>query len=268
MKHYLIYQIRNKLNNKIYIGKHITKNINDSYMGSGTYLQNAINKYGIENFEKTILFECASEEEMNAKEAEIVNEQFLARDDVYNINKGGNGGWFYVNKTGKNVSEKSILAAKKHLLKGLRKYIEQRKTNSEIDKYYRQRLSEGLKLRYQSTIHPSLGTHLSESAKHKIHLAHTRLNYQKGEKNSQYGKISIYNTITFEQKKINKNDQIPDGWERGHFYKATPEELQKRKWLVEQIKKLNPKSSVTIRVKLDKLQELYKKLLAKYEISV
>ena len=41
-----------------------------------------------ENFEKTILFECSSEIEMNAKEAEIVNEDFIARDDVYNIELG------------------------------------------------------------------------------------------------------------------------------------------------------------------------------------
>lgn len=39
---YLIYQIRNKTNNKIYIGKHQTNNKNDEYMGSGKYLRYAI----------------------------------------------------------------------------------------------------------------------------------------------------------------------------------------------------------------------------------
>lgn len=97
MKYYLIYQIRNKLNGMIYIGKHTTKRKNDSYMGSGLRIQYAIKKYGIENFEKTILFECASAEEMNAKEAEIVNEDFIARDDVYNIKLGGDGGWDHFN---------------------------------------------------------------------------------------------------------------------------------------------------------------------------
>jgi len=43
------------------------------------------------------LFECASFEEMNKKEAEIVNKEFLARDDVYNICLGGAGGWDYLN---------------------------------------------------------------------------------------------------------------------------------------------------------------------------
>ena len=73
-------------------------------MGSGLRIQRAIKKYGVENFEKTILFECSSVEEMNAKEAEIVNEEFIARDDVYNIKLGGEGGWDYVNASGSNMN--------------------------------------------------------------------------------------------------------------------------------------------------------------------
>ena len=92
----------------IYVGKHITDNKDDNYMGSGLRIKYAIKKYGIENFEKTILFECASIDEMNAKEAEIVNEDFIARDDVYNIKLGGDGGWDYLNSTGLNHSGKFL----------------------------------------------------------------------------------------------------------------------------------------------------------------
>jgi hypothetical protein len=63
-------------------------------------LRRAIKKYGEENFKREILFECSSREEMNAKEAELVNENFLKRDDIYNLQVGGGGGFDYINKNG------------------------------------------------------------------------------------------------------------------------------------------------------------------------
>ena len=42
---YLIYKITNLLNGMIYIGKHHTTDINDSYMGSSVWLKASIKKH-------------------------------------------------------------------------------------------------------------------------------------------------------------------------------------------------------------------------------
>jgi len=101
--HYIIYKITNKINGKIYIGKHQTKDLNDGYMGSGKRLGLAIEKYGIENFEKKILFQFDNEADMNAKEAELITEEFVKEDTNYNLCPGGKGGWGYINSEGLNL---------------------------------------------------------------------------------------------------------------------------------------------------------------------
>lgn len=90
--HYLIYKITNLINNKIYIGKHKTMYKDDDYMGSGNLIKMAIKKYGIENFKKDILYELQTEFEMNEKEIEIVNEEFVRLHSNYNLMPGGQGG--------------------------------------------------------------------------------------------------------------------------------------------------------------------------------
>lgn len=88
-KFYTVYQITNLINDKIYIGVHCTNKLDDKYYGSGKSIKNAIKKYGKENFKKEILFIYDNIEEMISKEEDIVTEQFVNRNDTYNINLGG-----------------------------------------------------------------------------------------------------------------------------------------------------------------------------------
>lgn len=94
---YTIYKITNQIDGKFYIGSHKTRDLNDSYMGSGKYLKRAIEKYGIDNFKREILFVFSNQDEMYAKEAEIVNEDFLVTENTYNLKIGGFGGWDHIN---------------------------------------------------------------------------------------------------------------------------------------------------------------------------
>ena len=149
--HYTIYKITNKANGKIYIGKHQTEDLNDGYMGSGKRLKDAIKHYGMDNFEKKILFQFDNETDMNAKEAELVTESFVNEDSNYNMCPGGNGGFGYIN-------------------------------NSGISKFKGKRHTEETKLKILKS--REYYTH-SEETKQKISQANDRTNKSRGEKTSK-----------------------------------------------------------------------------------
>ena len=98
--HYYLYEVKNKLNGKIYVGVHKTDNLEDGYMGSGKIILQAIEKHGVENFEKTILEFFPDAETMFQRESEVINEEFLSRDDTYNLRRGGMGGFDWINSSG------------------------------------------------------------------------------------------------------------------------------------------------------------------------
>lgn len=87
--YYTVYRTVNLINNKEYIGIHKTKNLNDGYLGSGYNIMKAIKLYGKENFRKEILFIFYNSEDMINKEYELVNEEYVKREDTYNLVSGG-----------------------------------------------------------------------------------------------------------------------------------------------------------------------------------
>jgi hypothetical protein len=101
------YKTTNKIiNGKCYIGTHKTKDLDDGYMGSGTYLKRAIEKNGLEAFSKEILHVFDNPEAMFAKEAELVTVDFLMNENTYNLKVGGCGSFQFINAN--NLSIRNI----------------------------------------------------------------------------------------------------------------------------------------------------------------
>lgn len=92
MKFHYVYQTKNNVNGKTYVGVHSTNNLNDGYMGSGVNLKQAFDKYGIENFETLIMSFFDTREEALVEEAFLVDENWVCDSRNYNVALGGGGG--------------------------------------------------------------------------------------------------------------------------------------------------------------------------------
>lgn len=100
---YIVYLTINIKNRKIYVGVHGTDSDSfDGYIGNGiniyqpstnkfpkTIFQKAVKKYGFDSFQRITLFHFNNMEDAYEAESIIVNEEFLKRDDVYNMKLGG-----------------------------------------------------------------------------------------------------------------------------------------------------------------------------------
>lgn len=198
--YYLVYKLTNMVNGKIYIGCHMTRDVNDGYMGSGKRLGYAKKKYGVENFKKEILSIHETSEEMLAEEAYLVNEEFLGREDVYNLTCGGRGSWFYVNfvdgwKGKSNFAQTNANNSKK--------FHEKLKSDPSFKKSWKTKVSIALKGR-------------------KVSSGTTGMKFKKtqgsavGERNSQFG--SCWVTDGVKPVKISQellNEYLSRGYSRG-----------------------------------------------------
>jgi GIY-YIG catalytic domain len=214
--YYTIYKITNQIDGKIYIGSHKTKDLNDSYMGSGKYLKHAIQKHGIENFTKDILFVFDTPEEMYAKEADIVNDDFLALENTYNLKTGGFGGFDYINEQGLQGftdietaklgrSRTNQILEKKYGPNWRSLYLSPERRVAASKKGAETRKRRG----YKSNTNQMNTPAAVERKKQKL----KEIKHQQGDRNSQFGKIWITDGVS--SKSIFKDDSMPDGWYRG-----------------------------------------------------
>ena len=214
--HYLIYKITNKLNNKIYVGKHKTDNPDDDYLGSGLLIERAVEKYGREHFSKEIICRLNTLEEMNDMEAKIVDEEFIARDDTYNLKLGGQGGWAdvipYTKSSRKEVGRNNWKIG-----------IDRLKVLMEDEEYRlalfaKAKAAKELYCSINGVPKPWLGRTHTEETKKK--MSASKKGTYIGKKNPAYGTMWITNGE--ENRKIKATDSLPENWKKGRRLKGLP----------------------------------------------
>jgi len=189
-----MYQITNLVNGKIYIGVHRTNDLNDGYMGSGIEIKEAIKEFGGNSFKKEILEMFDSEDEMFTREACRVDMDFIQRNDTYNRALGG---------------RRSALHTEE-----VKNRIRQARSTQVITEETKLKIRSRLKeIGYNHATFAGR-THTTET-KQKMSMA--QKGKHSGNRNSQFGTMWI--TDGKENKKIRKNDQIPEGWNKGRSVK-------------------------------------------------
>ena len=159
---------------------HKTANLEDDYMGSGKLIRKAIEKYGVENFTKEILYIFNNEEDMKEKEKEMV----VISEQSYNLCDGGRGGFSYINRTGKNNKDHET-AGKKNSQKMKEYYAIEENKEKRRSNLINQHKTGKRKSRFSDI---ALKEAKSEKTIQKRKSTYALIGHQQGEKNSQFGK--------------------------------------------------------------------------------
>ncbi len=194
-KYHFVYKTTNLINEKYYIGIHSTKNINDGYLGSGKKLLLSVKKYGPDNFKLEILEFVNTRELLVEREKEIIDSELLKDPKCMNLRPGGTGGW--------NREEQVAGAIKSNI---------KQKWLKENNKEWLER-KKGLLDGSRKPIKSCDWTGKRHSVETILKFRESRKGTGFGSENSQFGTIWITNGK--ENKKIKKDNVIPDGWNRG-----------------------------------------------------
>ncbi len=153
---------------------HKTNNLNDGYMGSGKRIKLAIEKYGIENFQKEILHIFYNETDMRNKEKELVKLDEMS----YNLCEGGKGGFGYINSKRLNLRTGAILSKETKLK------ISKKKKGVPLSEEHKRKISEnsGMKnIETRKKISETL-SNKKKSAEHKEKIRQSIIEWHKKQK--------------------------------------------------------------------------------------
>jgi hypothetical protein len=180
----VIYEIKNNINDKIYIGKDTVNK--KSYYGSGLLVKRAIKKYSKENFTKKIIDTATTYDELSEKEKFWIKE-FRKKYDLYNITDGGDGGDTLSNHP--KIKEIKIKISESSKTKG--------KTFEEV---YGEELTKQYKNKLKLKLHLSLNSESADLSRKKYWETHWKTYEEKC--------VEIKNRLKFDNFELLKEDLI------------------------------------------------------------
>ena len=153
---YIVYQHKNKINNKVYIG--ITSRTPKERWGNqgcnyktSPYFYNAIQKYGWDNFEHNILYTNLTKEEACKKEQELIS-HFNSMNREFGYNSTSGGGIFIMNDETKQKISRALQGNKNGLghpcSEEKKKKISEAQKGRKFTEEHKRKLSEAAKKRH------------------------------------------------------------------------------------------------------------------------
>ena len=153
---YIVYQHKNKINGKIYIGitsrtPHERWGNNGCNYKSSPHFYSVIQKYGWDNFEHNILFTNLTKEQACLKEQELIK-YFNSMDRKFGYNSTSGGEFFVMNEETKQKISQSMKGNKNNLghacSEEKKKKISESQKGRELTEEHKQKLSEAAKKRH------------------------------------------------------------------------------------------------------------------------
>ena len=152
---YTVYQHKNKINGKVYIGitsqKPEQRWRNGEGYKSSPHFYSAIQKYGWDNFEHNILFVELTKEQACLKEQELIKE-FNSMNREYGYNSTSGGDIFIMNEETKQKISQALMGNQNNLghscSEEKKKKISEAQKDREFTKEHKQKLYEAAKNRH------------------------------------------------------------------------------------------------------------------------
>ena len=217
-RNFLVYKTTNLVNGQFYIGVHISDDLEDDYLGSGTRLRRSVEKYGRQSFKRDTLYVFDNVDEMFQKEAELINEDLLKDPLCLNIIFGGSGGWGH----GSHEVRSKIYSSenqKKRSPYNDPEWVDANKENRvKWNQLGVELMQKALAEKRATGWRASGFTGRQHTQEYKDKLSETMKEKQSGSSNSQYGTCWIYSNEQRISKKIPATElatHVAFGWLKG-----------------------------------------------------